>query len=103
MTSAQRQDRSDHLVVTLLLLRVDAAVDLQHEFNDEMEEHERHHHPRRPPRHERLVQVEADEERGHCREQPVFAIHVYQLYVCLQKQTHWTGQRRPCRRTSGSS
>ena len=60
-------------MVTLLLLGVDAAVDLQHEFNDEMEEHERHHHPRRPPRHERLVQVEADEERGHCREQPILA------------------------------
>ena len=55
------------MCTTFLLVRVDAAVDFEHEFDDQMEEHERNHHPGCPPRHERLVQVESDEESRHCK------------------------------------
>ena len=39
---------------TLLLASVDTAVNLKQEFYDEVEEHEGHHYPGRPPGNVRL-------------------------------------------------
>ena len=52
---------------TFLLASVEAAVNLEQQFNDEMKQNECRHDPSRPRRHKRLVQIQTNEDRWHCK------------------------------------
>jgi len=56
-----------HYTRTLLLASVEAAVNLKQQLDNQMEQIKRCDYPRRPRRHKRLVQVQADEDRRHCK------------------------------------
>lgn len=63
---------SCELWLTFLLVAIDAAMDLQHELNDDVEEVESHQDPGHPGRHKWLVQVEPNEQSRSYKSNAIF-------------------------------
>ena len=50
------------MIITLFFLGVEASMNLEDEFDDQMEEKESSDHPRGPPRYVSFLQVQSDED-----------------------------------------
>ena len=63
--------------LTFLFWSIDAAVYLEEQLNDEMEEHESQKHPGQPPRNVCLRQAQSDEQGRGCGYVEMWMVNKY--------------------------